>query len=63
MKTVEKSESSTYRKCLVILGIYTESLSPIFLFKGKQILHLTDNKGVVSVYTIGSPEPALQAMA
>ena len=47
----------------MILGIYTESLSPISSFKGKQILHLTDNKGVVSVFTIGSPKPALQAMA
>ena len=26
-------------------------------------MHLTDNKGVVSVFTIGSPKPALQAMA
>ena len=47
----------------MILGIYTESLSPIGSFKGKQILHLTDNQGVVSVFTIGSPKPELQAMA
>ena len=47
----------------MILGIYTESLSPIFSFRGKQILLLTDNKGAVSVFTIGSPKPALQAMA
>ena len=33
--TAEKSKSSTYRECLVILGIYTESLSPILSFKGK----------------------------
>ena len=26
-------------------------------------MHFTDNKGVVSVFTIGSPKPALQAMA
>ena len=26
-------------------------------------MHLTDNKGVVSVFTIGSPKPALQKMA
>ena len=26
-------------------------------------MHITDNKGVVSVFTIGSPKPALQAMA
>ena len=63
LKPAEKSESSTYREFIVILGIHTEALSPISLFKGKQILHLTDNKGVVSVFTIGSPKPALQAMA
>ena len=51
LKTAEKSESSTYHECLVILGIYTESLSPIFSFRGKQILHLTDNKGVASIFT------------
>ena len=63
LKPAEKSKSSTYCECLVILGIYTESLSPIFSFKGKQILRLTDNKGEVSVSTIGSPKHALQAMA
>ena len=47
----------------MILGIYTESLSPIYPFKGKQILHLTDYKGVVSVFTIGSPTPALKTIA
>jgi len=47
----------------VILGIYTECLSLIFSFKGNQILHLIDNKGVVSGFTIGSPKPALQAEA
>ena len=50
LKTAEKSESSTYDECLVILGIYTESLSPILSFKGEHILHLFDNKGVVSVF-------------
>ena len=62
LKPAEKSESSAYRECLVILVIFTENLSPISSFKGKQILHFTDNKGVVSVFTIGSPKPALQAM-
>ena len=33
----EQSQSSTYHECLVILGIYTDSNSPINLFKGKQI--------------------------
>ena len=47
----------------MILGIYTDSQSPIGLFKGKRILHFTDNKGVVSVFTIGSTKPDLQAMA
>ena len=56
----EKSYSSTHREYLVILGIYTESLSPISSFKGNQILHLTDNKGVVLAFTIGSPKPALK---
>ena len=59
----EQSQSSTFCECLVILGIYTDSNGPISLFKGRQILHLTDNKGVVSIFTIGSPKPALQAMA
>ena len=63
MTLSEQSQSSTYCECLVILGIYTESLSLIFSFKGKKILHLSDNKGIVSVFTIGSPKPALQAMA
>ena len=63
LKTAEKSERSTYHECLVILGIYTESLSPIFSFRGKQILHLTDNKGVASIFTIDSPKHTLQAMA
>ena len=47
----------------MILGIYTDSQGPISLFKGKQVLYLMDNKGVVSIFTIGSPKPALQAMA
>ena len=59
----ERSESSTYRECLTILGIYTDSSSPIHLFKRREILHLTDNKGVVSVFTIGLPRPKLQSMA
>ena len=59
----EQSKSSTYREFLVILGIYTDSHSPISSLKGKQVLHLTDDKGVVSIFTIGSPKPALQAMA
>ena len=63
LKLSEKSLSSTHRECLVILGIYTDSQSPISSFKGKRILHFTDNKGVVSVFTIGSTKPALQAMA
>ena len=46
-----------------MLGIYTESLSQIFPCRCNQILHLTDNKGVVSVFTIGSPKPDLQAVA
>ena len=29
LTVAEKSESSTYRECLVILGIYTDSLGPI----------------------------------
>ena len=59
----EKNESSTYRECLVILGIYTNPNSPIHSFKGQQILHLTDNKGVVSIFSIGSPKKHLQSMA
>ena len=55
LKLSEKSLSSTHCECLVILGIYTDSQSPIGLFKGKRILHFTDDKGVVSVFTIGSP--------
>ena len=39
LKLSEQSESSTYRECLVILGIYTVSQGPISLFKGKQVLH------------------------
>ena len=46
----------------MILGIYTDYRSLIGSFKGKRILHFTDNKGVVSVFTIGFPKPALQAM-
>ena len=59
----EKKESSTYRECLVIFGIYTNPNSPIHSFKGHQILHLTDNRGVVSVFQIGSPKKHLQSMA
>ena len=59
----EKKESSTYRECLVIYGIYTNPNSPIHSFKGHQILHLTDNTGVVSVFRIGSPKKHLQSMA
>ena len=47
----------------MILGIYLESLSPIISFEGKQILHLMDNKGVGSVFAIGSPKLELQAIA
>ena len=47
----------------MILGIYTDSQSPVSSFKGKRILHFTDNKGVVSVFTICSTKPALQVMA
>ena len=63
LTSAEKSYSSTHQECLVSLGIYTESLSPISSFKDNQILHLTDNKGVVSVFTIGSPKLALQKIA
>ena len=58
----EKNESSTYCECLVILGIYTDPHSPIHSFR-RQILHLTDNRGVVSIFTIGSPKKHLQSMA
>ena len=58
LKLSEKSLSSTHCECLVILGIYTDSQSPISSFKGKCILHFMDNKGVVSVFTIGSTKPA-----
>ena len=63
LSSAEKLLSSTHHECLVIFGIYTGSLSPISSFKGNQILHLTDNRGVVSIFTIGSPKPALQKMA
>merc|ERR1711873_308733 len=59
----EKLESSTYRECPVILGIYTNPSSPIHSFKGHQILHLTDNRCVVSIFNIGSPKKHLQSMA
>ena len=42
LSPAEKSLSSTNHECLVIYGIYMESLSPISSFKGNQILHLTD---------------------
>ena len=29
----------------------------------REILHLTDNKGVISVFTVGSPKEKLQSMA
>ena len=63
LSSAEKLLSSTNHECLIILGICTESLKPISYFEGNQILHLTDNKGVVSVFTIGSLKPALQKMA
>ena len=63
LTAAEKNESCTYCECLVILSILTNSLSPIFSFKGQQIMHLTDNKGVVSVFKIVFPKPALQATA
>ena len=59
----EKAESSTFSECLTILGIYTDSSSHIHKFSRRNILHLMDNKGVVSVFSIGSPCPKLQSMA
>ena len=60
----EMAESSTFRECLTIFGIYTDkSSSQIHKFSRRNILHLTDNKGVVSVFSIGSPRPKLQSMA
>ena len=59
----ERKESSTYRECLAILDLYTDSSSPIHSFRRHEILHLTDNQGVVSVFTVGSPKEKLQSMA
>ena len=54
--TFEQKQSSTFRESLVVLDLYTKSSSPIVKFKRQQIMHLTDNKGVVSVFTIDLPK-------
>ena len=63
LTATEMKESSTHRECLTILGIYTNPSSPIYSFRRRQILHLTDNKGVVSVFTIGLSNKHLKSMA
>ena len=60
----EMHQSSTYRECIVVRDVYSISQgSKGQQFSGSQVMHITDNKGVVAVFTIGSPVKALQAIA
>ena len=59
----KRRQSSTYRESLGVCDLYTTVDSSIVRFKGQQILHITDNKGVETIFQIGSPVEALQKMA
>ena len=59
----QQQQSSTYRECLVVSDLYTMSQSPVVKFKRQQVMHVTDNQGVVAVFTIDSPRAPLNYMA
>ena len=59
----ERRQSSTYRESLGVCDLYSCVDSSIVRFKGQQILHVTDNQGVETIFQIGSPVEALQKMA
>ena len=59
----ERRQSSTYRESLGVCDLYSTVDSSIVRFKGQQILHVTDNQGVETIFQIGSPVEALQKMA
>ena len=60
----EMHQSSTFRECLVVWDVYASpSISIGSKFSNFQVIHITDNKGVVSIFTIGSPKKHLQELA
>merc|ERR1712074_181624 len=58
----EISGSSTFRECLVVWDTFFSSDSR-FKFSNSTVVHYTDNQGVVSIFTKGSPKEGLQKMA
>ena len=59
----ERQQSSTYRESCGVCDLYTTANSPIVRFKGQQIMHVTDNQGVVAIFQKGLPRDALESMA
>ena len=57
-------QSSIFRECLVIQDIYSfPSASKIGQLFDFQVINITDNQEVVSIFTIGSPKKYLQKLA
>jgi len=56
----ERRQSSTYRESIGVCDLYSCVDSPIVRFRGQQIVHITDNQGVETIFQIGSPVESLQ---
>ena len=61
--TAFERRQSSYRESQGVCDLYSTVDSSIVRFKGQQILHVTDNKGVETIFQIGSPVETLQKMA
>ena len=56
-------QSSTFRECLVVWDVYSPpSASKGSQLPNSQVIRMTDNRGVVSISTIGSPKKHLQEL-
>ena len=61
---VQSLKSSTWRESFVIYSHYVSSpISALERFRDSRIRHYTDNRGVTSIFEIGSPNLELQVMA
>ena len=60
----QRLKSSTWREAFVIYSHYVSSpASALERFRDSRIRHFTDNRGVTSIFEIGSPNLELQVMA
>jgi hypothetical protein len=61
--SAEEAElSSTHRELTALLVVYTDQ-GLLAKLRGKNVAHLTDNKGTAAIMAVGSPVSSLQQMA